>query len=656
MIPRMEIINKIIRRYIIACSLLLIPLAVLGQVRLPQLISDGMVLQRNVQNKIWGWASPGENITIRFHGKTYHTVTGKDKKWSILLDPMKAGGPFKMEIDGKNHITLKNILIGDVWVSSGQSNMQHTMYSFRMIYADEIKNANNSAIRYFDVPQDYNFDQPQAKLTSGSWVETNPKTVKEFSAAAYFFAKKLYQKKHIPIGIINASVGGTPIQAWISEDALKGKFPGYYQKAQLFKHEAVIRTIQWNDQNRISAWYHELQQKDKGYRGPKSWFAPAINTTGWSTMNVPEYWANSTDLGNVHGVVWFRRTFEVPSEVAGEQALLRFGRIVNADSVYINGTFIGNTTYMYPRRRYKIPAGVLQSGKNTIVIRVVNYRGKGGFVPDKPYDIIAAGDTISLKGQWKYRLGTTMRTRQSQTFIHWKPTGLYNAMIAPLQDYSIKGVIWYQGASNTDRPLQYQKLFETLIKSWRKQWGGGRFPFLFVQLPNFGKPNSKPVLQSGWARLREAQLNTLEVPETGMAVTIDIGEWNDIHPLNKKDVGKRLMLAALKVAYGNDSIVFSSPLYQSMQIKDHSIIVTFAHVGKGLTTSNGKSPQEFIIAGKNGRYVKAKAKIIAPNKVKVWSKKVKDPVAVRYAWADNPSQANLYNSAGLPASPFKASK
>jgi sialate O-acetylesterase len=649
----MKTIRRIIPKFVISCSLLMIPLVSFGQISLPQLISSGMILQRNARDKIWGWASPGEKITVRFHGKTYHTTTGKDRKWSVLIAPMKAGGPFKMQIEGGNTITLKNILVGDVWMASGQSNMQHTMYSFREIYENVMEHAHNNDIRYFDVPQQYNFDAPQPKLPSGKWVMTNPQTIKNFSAVAYFFAKELYQKKHIPIGIINASVGGSPAQAWISANALKNEFPNFYQTALQYRDSILVHYIRQHDQKRIHAWHRQLQKKDRGYSNSKKpWTSPDISTSDWLTMQIPGYWS-ITRLGPENGVVWFRKKVNVPADMVGKAAKLRLGRIVNADSTFINGKFVGTTSYMYPQRLYKVPAGVLKKGGNTIVIRVINTRGEGGFVADKPYRISTVSDTLNLKGAWKFRLGAAMRPLKPQTFVRWQPTGLYNAMIAPVQNFRIRGVIWYQGASNAAHPQGYRKLFELLIKSWRKQWQEGTFPFLYVQLPNFMKESFNPNEPSGWAQIREAQLKALALPKTGMAITIDLGEWNDVHPFDKKDVGKRLALVAQKVAYGEDNIIFSGPLYQSMNIKDHSIVVTFARVGKGLTTNNGKSPQEFIIAGKDGHFVRAQAKIIAHNKVKVWSKKIANPAEVRYAWANNPAHANLYNSAGLPASPFK---
>jgi sialate O-acetylesterase len=296
----------------------------------------------------------------------------------------------------------------------------------------------------------------------------------------------------------------------------------------------------------------------------------------------------------------------------------------------------------------------LREGENIIVVRVINNIGKGGFVLDKQYELIVGGRAFDLKGDWQYRLGTRMEPLASQTFIRWKPLGLYNAMISPLLNYRMKGVIWYQGESNAEKPLEYQELFSTLIRDWRNKWNQGDFPFLFVQLPNFMETKSQPS-ESNWALLREAQLKTLSLPNTGMAVTIDIGEWNDIHPLNKKDVGKRLALAAQKVAYGDEKIIHSGPIYHSMKIVGNKIIISFSDTSGGLIAKGGGELRYFAIAGADKQFVWAKAKI-KDGKLVIWNNKIQKPQAVRYAWADNPEGANLYNREGLPASPFRTDK
>lgn len=628
-----------------------------SEVKLPRLISDGMILQRNVNVNIWGWAANNEKISIHFLDSTYNITADNNGDWSITLPKLKAGGPYKMQINASNNITINNIMIGDVWVCSGQSNMELYMHDVRWVYSSIIANSTNNNIRQFYVPQKYNFIQPQEDFETkdlpawqATWQSANPKNVLNFSAVAYFFGRDLYDKYKVPIGLINSSLGGSPAESWLSEGALK-EFPKYYEEALKFKDTTLIEQIKESDKKRIDAWYNLLRQKDEGYKDPNNiWYKPSLNTSDWLTMKVPGYWA-TTKLGLVNGVVWFRKKINVPASIVGKPALIILGRIVDADSVFINGTFVGTTSYQYPRRRYNIPPNVLKKGVNTIVVRIISNQGEGGFVPDKQYAIVSGKTTIDLKGDWLFRLGAEMKPLASQTFIRWKPLGLYNAMIAPLLNYRIKGVIWYQGESNADRPIEYRKLFPALIRDWRRKWDEGDFPFLFVQLPNFMKAKSEPS-ESNWALLREAQLKTLSLPNTGMAVTIDIGEWNDIHPLDKKDVGYRLALAAEKVAYGDNNIVYSGPIYQSMKIEGSKIVVSFKDTGKGLIAKGGGKLKYFEIADSSKKFVWANAKIHG-NKVIVWNDKISNPVAVRYAWADNPRGANLYNKEGLPASPFR---
>lgn len=627
--------------------LLFLSLGILGlnahaQIRLPKLISNGMVLQRNQPLHIWGWASPGETVQVSFHNKQYKTSTSPDGKWELNLPAMKAGGPYTMQLTASNSISLKDILIGDVWLCSGQSNMELEMVRLKYKYAKEIATADNPYIRQFLVPDVYDFNQLHADLDKGEWLAATPKNVLQFSGVAYFFAKELYNKYKIPIGLINASVGGSPAEAWISEEAVKA-FPEYYKELQVFKSKTYIDSIESNQQKAIAQWYQQLNVKDIGLQ--QNW-KHINNTQDWQTMQVPGYWAN-TNTGQVNGVVWFRKTFHVPVGMAGKAAKVELGRIVDADSVFINGVYVGNTTYQYPPRRYEFTEGILKAGENTIVVRVVNNGGRGGFVLDKRYELTTATDTIDLTGTWQYKVGAVMSPTPSQTFIRWKPVGLYNAMIAPLTQYPIKGVIWYQGEANTKKPSEYKALMETLITSWRTTWQQ-QFPFLFVQLANFMEAKPQPT-ESSWAATRQAQRNTLQVPNTGMAVIIDLGDWNDIHPENKKDVGYRLALQARKLAY-KENITASGPLYQSMQVQGNKVVLHFSNTDKGLQCK-GDTLQQFAIAGADKKFVWANA-IIKNNTVVVWNDTIAQPVVVRYAWADNPQGANLYNKEGLPASPF----
>jgi sialate O-acetylesterase len=629
-----------------------------GQVRLPKLVSDGMVLQRDAIIKIWGWAAKGEKVNVSFLNNSYTAVADENGGWQIELPKLSAGGPYEMRINAGNSITIHDILIGDVWVCSGQSNMELPMKRVSWNYPGEIENSSNNYIRQFYVQQKYNFHNPENDLSlkgipekQAGWKSASPENTPDFSAVAYFFAKYIYEKYKTPVGLINTSLGGSPVESWMSNEALKN-FPKYLNEAEMFKDSSLISKIENADNARSNAWNTELWKTDEGNKDKTNmWFNPLIDTNNWDSMEIPGYWADKTNLGMVNGVVWFKKTVDLPSSMAGKPAMLILGRIVDADSAYINGAFVGSVGYQYPPSRFDIPAGVLKEGENSIVVRVISNSGKGGFVPDKLYAIVSGNDTVNIAGKWKYRPGAVMPALAGQTFVRWKPLGLYNSMIAPLINYKIKGVIWYQGESNTGSPAEYNKLFPAMIADWREKWNQGNFPFLFVQLPNFMEPRFEPS-ESGWALFREAQQKALSLLNTGMAVTYDLGEWNDIHPLNKKDVALRLFLAAEKTAYGNESVVYSGPVYKSMEVKDHKIVLTFVNTGGGLTSKGNAGLKYFSIAGAEKRFVWANARIEG-NKVVVWSEEVVNPAAVRYAWADNPEGANLYNLEGLPASPFR---
>lgn len=639
--------------FLLTCVLL--SFSASSQVRLPQLVSDGMVLQRGEKINVWGWASPGEKVTVAFRGKNYRATTDANGKWNVALGAMKAGGPYTMEISASNKIALKDILVGDVYLCAGQSNMVHQMALHNVTYANDIASANYPEIRHFWVPTATNLAGPAQNLPESSWKWANPKDVNNFSAVAYFFARKLYEQYHIPIGLINTSVGGTPIEAWMSEEGFKS-FPSIQNTIKKNQDTSYVNGITRRVQAAAKAQPAKTVQ-DKGLTGPVKWYENSYQPKGWRNINIPGYWEDQ-GIRNLNGVVWYRREIDIPAAMAGTPAKVFLGRIVDADILYVNGQEVGKTTYQYPQRRYALQAGALKPGKNLFVVKVTNYGGKGGFVPDKPYFITANGQTIDLKGDWQYKVGEVFEpaTGDTEAGINAQnqPTALYNAMVAPATDYTIKGILWYQGESNSGDPASYKKLLPALISDWRSKFGKSNLPFMYVQLPNYMDVNYLPA-ESNWALMREAALQTLEVPNTAMAVTIELGEWNDIHPDNKKDVGERLALAAQKLVYGDKKVVASGPLYQSAMIEGNKIVVSFSNTGSGLTASDGEELSWFAIAGEDKKFVWAKAKIEG-DKVVVWNDKISDPKYVRYAWADNPDGANLYNKEGLPASPFRTDK
>ena len=621
-----------------------------SQIKLPKLISDGVVLQRDTKVKIWGWSSPNEEITLTFKKKKYKTVADKKGNWEIMLRPQKAGGPFDMVFKGKNEVKVSDILFGDVWICSGQSNMTVKMERVKEKYPEEVATANYPEIRSFFVLTLTNLEGPQKDLPSGEWINATKDEIMEFGAVPYFFAKDLYEKYHVPIGMINASVGGTPIQSWISEEGFK-EFPKEYETIQKNKDTAYINSLTARPTN---ASNNRPKPQDKGEIGPVKWYDSSYVPKGWNNYNVPGFWEDQ-GLKDLNGVVWFRKEIEVPESMTGVEAKLYMGRIIDADVVYVNGTKVGNITYQYPPRRYTVPNGILKKGKNIITVRVTNYGGKGGFVIDKPYNLVANNQTIDLKGTWQYKVGEVFKPRND--FSGWRrfsaqnqPSSLFNAMIAPLTNMKTMGFLWYQGESNSGNPKPYRKYLPAIIKDFRNQWGQGDLPFLYTQLPNFNDIDYLPT-ESNWAEMRDAQLSALSLPNTAMGVGIDLGEWNDIHPLNKEDVGKRLALGALKLAYGED-IVHSGPIYKSSKIEGNKVIISFDFVGSGLISNDDEPLARFEIAADDQKFVWADAKIEG-NNVVVESESIPRPKYVRYAWADNPQGANLYNKEGLPASPFR---
>ncbi len=609
---------------------LLLSFSAFADVKLPSLVSNGMVLQRDIPVKIWGWANPGEKVTVSFKGKKIRSSADAMGNWSATLPATPAGGPYEILV---NEIRLQDVLFGDVWLCSGQSNMVLNMERVKEKYSTDIASANYPQIRNFFIPTAISKIDVKQDLPASSWLPVNPENVLLMGAVSYFFARDLYAKYQVPIGIINSSVGGTPIESWISEDGLK-EFPAYMKD--------TTHTSASPPAPRKSA--------DRGLS--EKWASPAYLPKGWKRYAIPGFWEDQ-GLRDLNGVVWFRREIEIPSSLAGMPAKLFMGRIVDADQVFVNGEQVGNVTYQYPPRRYTVKNGLLKAGKNLVVIRVTNTSGKGGFVPDKQYELIVGNQTIDLQGDWEYKVGEVFPpVTEKPAPSAYTPTALYNAMIAPFLPYSVKGIVWYQGESNVGKPGVYESLLPALVNDWRTKFKQPELPFLYVQLPGFQDRNFLPS-ESNMAVLREGQLKSLNIPRSGMAVTLDLGEWNDIHPLTKKPIGERLALAARKIAYG-ENIVSSGPIYESNAIEGNRIRIRFRETGSGLAINKTDEDEliQFAIAGKDKKFVWAKA-IIERNTVVVWSDEISEPMYVRYGWSDNPEGANLINVEGLPASPFR---
>lgn len=619
------------------------------QVRLPKLISNGLVLQRDAKIKIWGWSAPNEKIAIDFINKKYKIEANDQGEWELQLPTLKAGGPYTMKISASNSIQIDDILIGDVWLCSGQSNMAMTVGQVKELYENDIASSENTFIRNFEVPREYEFNVQRTDLSGGSWYAANPVNVLKFSAAAYFFAKELYEKYQIPIGMINSSYGGTPIHAWLSEEALK-PFPASYNEIAALKNPEFVKSIENKDIELEKNWNKNLLLNDEGIATKGNWASNSTKTQDWQETKVPGLW-NGTSLDKVSGVVWYKKEIDVSQNLASNESLLKLGYIMGADSTYVNGKFVGFTKDQWSARKYQIAPNIFQEGKNTITIRLVKKRGNGGFIQGFQYELVTTDGSLDLAGTWKYKIGFKQDALPNIVNLRWKPTSLYNSMIQPLKNYAVKGALWYQGEGNAGKPKEYAQLLPALIGELRTVFNHPDMPFLYVQLPNYLKPTELPSA-SNWALLRESQLKTLSIPNTGMATTIDVGQWNDIHPHQKKEVGTRLALVAQNLVYGDSKVVCYGPKYESMQIEKGKILLSFSTFGSAMQFKGEGTHTNFAIAGEDKKFVWADAKI-ENGKITVWSEEIPNPVAVRYAWSDNPDGEKLYNSEGLPASPFR---
>ncbi|MBN1406623.1 MAG: hypothetical protein JW956_02475 [Calditrichaceae bacterium] len=626
-----------------------------------KLFSDHMVLQRTLPVNIWGSANPNGILSIEFNGQSQTTVSDQDGKWKFTLQPMQEGGPYEMKIAGKDTIILKDILIGEVWIGSGQSNMEMPLAGWGQVmnYEQEIAAADYPNIRLFQVYRTIGL-QPERSIPSDGWKVCTPENVSQFSSTEYFFGRELFKELNVPIGLIHSSWGGTIIEAWMSSQGLKD-FPEYQGQIDQLKKISKRYEEKYKGQKIESMFAAMMKERDKeinnkelGMNDPEAkWSEVDIDISQWKTMQLPDLWENQ-GLAGLDGIVWFRKEVDLPKEWTGKGLTLHISAVDDIDSTFFNGVFVGTHNVYNEPRIYSISKDLVKAGKNVIAVKVRDDQGGGGIWADPKLLKISLNESksISLTGEWFYRVGLDYNELDNLGINPNNPnypTLLSNAMIEPLIPFAFRGVIWYQGESNAGAAYKYRSLFPALVQDWRQRWGQGDFPFLFVQLANYKEVKPQPG-DDDWAELREAQLMSLNVPNTGMAVTIDIGDAQDIHPKNKQEVGRRLTLNALKIAYNKD-IVFSGPIYKSMKIKGSKIELTFDHVADGLKTADGKALKGFSIAGADKQFKWAKAKI-ENDKVIVWHPDVKNPAAVRYAWASNPI-CNLVNSANLPASPFR---
>jgi sialate O-acetylesterase len=625
------------------------------------LFADHAVLQQATAVPVWGTADPGEAVTVELAGQTASTTAAPDGKWGVQLAPLKAGGPFTLTIAGKNKVVLDDILIGEVWIAGGQSNMERQL-GLRAgqqpidNWEKEAAAAQHPQIRQFLVAQEKSLT-PLAAV-KGQWTVCTPEAVKDFTAVGYFFARDLQKARHVPIGIIHSSWGGTPAEAWTSAAGL-ATLPDFADApAELKLLVADPEAARRRYEAKLESWF---AARDGGSVPGRRWSDPALDADGWKTMSLPTLWEEAGEP-DLNGVVWFRRAFDLPAAAAGAAGELDLGMVDDIDTTFVNGVKVGATIGYDLPRKYVVPAGLLKPGRNVIAVRVLDTGGGGGIWGQQRLQLVlkpkatAAGlqtaslggaggpPPVALSGPWRYRIGMRLEDAPLPPVgvigdVN-TPTILYNAMIGPLVPYAIRGVIFYQGEANVHRERQYRSLFPALIADWRRAWGT-EFPFLFVQIAPFADMTPE---------LRDAQLATFEhTPKTAMAVTIDIGDAKDIHPPHKQAVGARLALAARALAYG-EKLEYSGPVFEAMKVRGTKATLTFTHVGGGLLAKGG-ALKGFTIAGADGAFHAARAEIRGKTVV-VSSDAVTRPVAVRYGWANVPD-GNLFNKVGLPASPFR---
>ena len=630
--------------------LVLISVALVATPRLPKIFGDNMVLQRNRPVAIWGWAAANEKITVLFNKQTKTTKTDAAGKWKVELDPETAGGPYQLVIKGKAEIKLNNILVGEVWICSGQSNMEMPIEGWGKInnYQQEIAAADYPQIRHIKIPNAVSA-RPKEDIMSGDWKVCSPATAGDFTAAGYFFARALYNELKVPIGLINTSWGGTHSETWTSKEALvkNDEFKTAIASMTSVNLEELFRQRKEAMLKKII----ESQGSLESATDVSKWKDMAFDNSRWPNMQLPGLWEGQ-GFPDLDGVVWFRKTIIIDEADAGKTAILSLAKIDDIDETYVNGVKVGGIDKWDENRKYTIPAGILKANKNVIAVRVKDTGGGGGIYGDAADMQITIGSKVqSLAGEWSFRV-ESLASGSYSVGPNSYPSLLFNAMINPLIPFTIKGAIWYQGEANAGRAYQYRKAFPLMITDWRQHWNLGDFPFLFVQLSSFNAGDGNSVRGSTWAELREAQNMTLSLPNTGMAVTTDIGDARDIHPKNKQDVGKRLAAIALNKVYGQTK-EYSGPQYQSMKANGNKIILSFTHTGSGWMVKDKYAYiKGFEIAGADQQFHYAKA-LIEGDKIIVYQDEVSQPVAIRYAWADDAGEANLFNKDGFPAVPFR---
>ena len=624
---------------------------VFAEVKLARLFSDHVILQRQKPIPVWGWANANENVNVSLGRQNKTAQADANGKFTVIFAPMEATGePLELKVAAKSgSLTVKDVLIGEVWLCSGQSNMEWTVKQSDN-FAEEKKDANYSQIRQFYVEHNVEI-VPQTDLKTGEWKASSPDSVGDFTAVGFFFARDVYKKMKIPIGLIHSSWGGSQIEGWLSKEGMLASselrnygrnLPTNWAEADAILEKNVKRAT-LGDANANPTLADESKYLNANY-----------DISKWVTNNPIGQW-DWKGIWAWRGNGFMARDVKIPANFVNRETVLGLAESNSYNEIYINGIqiFAGITK---GKREIKVPKNIWKAGENRLVVKMnkaIEPEWFGlGFQGSADDVFVKAGGEKNALGDNNWKLMPSFAEKHEYArSSNNVGTLIYNGMIAPLVPFAIRGVLWYQGETNAGRSYQYRKTFPLMIEDWRKKWGDD-FYFNFVQLSSYGA-NQDSNAGSGWAELREAQTMTLSLPKTGMAVTIDIGNANDIHPTNKQDVGHRLAAVALKQTYGQN-MAFSSPLFEAVKFENGKAIISFKYADGGFYVKDKYGYLKgFEIAGANKKFYYAKAEI-AGNKVVIHSDKVKNPTAVRYAWSDAPTDANLYNAAGFPASPFRS--
>ncbi len=646
----------------------------MGKLRLPRLIGDGMILQQKKKARIWGEDEPGRTVTVSFLGTDYTSKTDESGAWEVFLAETEPGGAYQMTVrdDAGEERTIDDILVGDVFLCSGQSNMELPIARVMDQYPDEIKTCANPKIRTFKIIEHPVFQGPLKETESGSWKEVTQDTFAEFSATAYFFAKHMVNMTGVPVGLINASLGGSRIESWMGRDMLEG-YDDLLSLADRYRDDGFVKERLATNERQAQEWHSRLDAADIGVK--KNWAQTQPDVSDWEEIGLP-FFFQDTKLRDFIGSVWFYREFTVGSQLAGKEAKLWLGTIRDSDTVYVNGVFVGSTGYQYPPRKYIVPEGVLKEGTNYIVIRVKSETGQGRFTDDKPYVIFRGDESVDLSGKWRYRIGAACERIKETDFVSWKPTGLYHGMTAPCHKYALAGILWYQGESNTHEMIeQYLDLMERMIDGYRKKWEDG-LPFVYIQLPNFCTERYEDggdETYSDWPAIREAQRRALHISGTAMVTAIDLGEDNDLHPLNKESIGFRLAAQAAKLLYGKkmecDGPQIEKVFVERGQETGWKVTLRFRdasglyavpkQTGRAVTPycvpvgSGSAAITDFELVDEKGILHSAEAIVENDSVILTGRDEISRICEVRYCYHNTNKGALLYNKEGFPMTPFR---